>query len=272
MKSRPFLRLMWSPQAGFLVLPLTLAASWPIVRNHPSVAGLGAGAGVGPDEILWGESVIFAVVAGFMSGLITRDVLQAPFAFLLPSLRTRILLGKAGLALLIAAALGYLLANAEGFGGAVPIAACALFFFALGASLSDPLFPKTVVWIVGPLLVIPVWEPAHVQRFFEFAPIIGSVAALGAAIVLGLRELDTDTSRIRTLGSTRSDKDLVTRSAAFAKRVIGMTPVWRGNPRDGRTADWVEAVHYENFGSRPFEWPTSVVWAVGLNCGMAYAL
>lgn len=272
MKSRPFLRLMWSPQAGFLVLPLLLAAAWPLVRNHPAVAPLSGPSRGGPASVLWGESVAFALVAGFMSGLITRDLLQAPFAFIVPSLRKRIFLGKVGLAILIAAVIGLRLSATSGMALAPAIASSALLFFAIGASLSDPVFPRTAVWIIGPLLVIPVWEPWHVQRIFESAPLISTVAAFTAAAVLGMRDLDPDTARQRTLGPVKRDKPLAGDSPTGIRRVIGFAQAWRGTPSSGRVGEWVRAVHYENFGSRRLEWPTSVLWAVGLNCGMAYAL
>lgn len=222
--------------------------------------------------MLWGESVTLALVAGFMAGLITRDLLQAPFAFIVPSLRNRIFLGKAGLALLIAVVIGLRLSATSGVALAPAIASSALLFFAIGASLSDPVFPRTAVWIMGPLLVIPVWEPWHVQRIFESAPLIATLAAFAAATVLGMRDFDPDTARQRTLGLAKRGRPSASDSLTGIRRAIGLGRAWQGTPSSGRVAEWVRAVHYENFGSWRFEWPTTVMWAVGLNCGMAYAL
>ncbi|MEO8194349.1 MAG: hypothetical protein ABI681_10920 [Gemmatimonadales bacterium] len=272
MKARPLLRLMWSPQAGFLVLPLALAAAWPAVRNHPAVAGLAAGSPGDLSSVVWGEAVSFAVVAGFLTGLITRDLLQAPFAFIVPSLRNRILTGKAIAAALIAVVLAFRLADLSGLAMSPAIAACTLLFFSIGAALSDPVFPRSLVWIIGALLVIPVWEPGHVRRFFEFAPMIGSVAAITATAVLVRRELDPDTARERTMHPMQRGKTSVDGPVASTWRAMGLARAWSGYPRTGRLWEWVRAMHYENFGARRFLWITSVLWAVGLNCGTAYAL
>jgi hypothetical protein len=207
-----------------------------------------------------------------MSGLITRDVLQSPFAFVIPAMPRRILLGKVGLALAIAAFLGVQVGMTFGWERAAPIVACTLLFFSLGAALSDPVFPRTAVWIVGPLLVIPVWEPSRVQHLFDQLPIIGSLGALAIAAVLAARELDPDTARRRTLGRSGGARSGRIGIAASFRTLALSSPVWRGRPASGRMGDWLEAIHYETFGSRRLEWPTSVLWAVGLNCGMAVVL
>lgn len=272
MKSRPFLRLALSPQAGFLVLPLVLAAAWPVVRTNPAVVGLTGAAGEGPGSILWGHSVTFSVVGGFMSGLITRDVLKAPFAFLIPGMSRHILLGRLGLALAIAAMLSFLLAEKLGVGHAPGIFACTLLFFSLGAALADPIFPRTAVWILGPLLVIPVWEPAKVQHFFEQWPSIGAAGAFAIVAVLAIRELDPDTARRRTLGRSGGVDSGKVDLLSDIRTTVFSPPPWRGRPAGGRMLQWLDAIHYETFGSRRLEWTTSVLWAVGLNCGMAVVL
>lgn len=272
MKPRPFLRLASSPQAGFLVLPLVLAAAWPVVRTNPAVAVLTGAAGEAPGSVLWGHSITFSVVAGFMSGLITRDVLQAPFAFVIPGMSRRILVGKFGLGLAIAAFLGLQLGMTGGWERAAPIFSCTLLFFSLGSALADPIFPRTAVWIVGPLLVIPVWEPSRVQRLFDGLPTVGSFGALAIAAVLAIRELDPETARRRTLGRSGGAQSGTIGVFATFRTIFLSPPPWRGRPASGRMRDWVDAVHYETFGSRRLEWPTSVLWAVGLNCGMAVVL
>jgi hypothetical protein len=263
---------MWSPQAGFLVLPLVLAAAWPLVRNDPAVAPLAGTSPGGVLSVLWGESVTFTVVAGFLAGLITRDLLQAPFAFIVPSFRERIFAGKAVLAGLISAALAFQLAGVSGAGMAPAIAACALLFFSVGAALSDPIFPRSAVWTVGALLVIPVWEPNHVRTLFEAAPVIASLAAFGIAVVLGRRELDPDITRERMMLPVRRRGQFRDGSLAPVLGRIARSLAWTADPSSGRLVEWVTAVHYENFGARRYAWPMTVLWAVGLNCGAAYAL
>lgn len=263
---------MLSPQAGFLVLPLVLAAAWPIVRNHAAVAPLAAATPGGLVSVLWGESVTFAVVAGFLTGLITRDLLQAPFAFIVPSLRERIFTGKTMLAALVAGALAVRLFTISGPGMALPLAASALLFFAVGAALSDPIFPRSAVWVIGALLVVPVWNPNHVRGFFEASPVIATIGALAVAVILARRELDPDITRERMLRPVRLRGTLRDGSLSPQPSATGHRMEWSGRPFKGGLREWVRAIHYENFGAGRFGWPTSVLWAVGLNCGTAYAL
>jgi hypothetical protein len=263
---------MWSPQTGFLALPILLAAAWPIVRNNAAAEALGVASTGDASTVLWGESVTLAVVLGFLSGLVTRDLFQTPFAFVVPNLRRRIFLGKLGLAVVLAGALAFRLSTISGLKLAPAIASCSILFFVLGAALSDPVFPRSAVWIVGPLLVVPVWDPHQVQRFFEFVPEIGTIAALSVATVLAIRELDPDTARLRTLGQTKNTRPLRWGPARTLRRAVEFAQKWHGSPKTGELSQWVQAVHYENFGARRLEWPTGVLWAVGLNCGTAYAL
>lgn len=271
MRARPFLRLTWSPQAGFLVLPLILAAAWPMVRTHPVVAGLAGSIGEGQGSILWGHSVTFSLVGGFMSGLITRDLLQAPFAFVVPGLTRKVFLGKLTLAGMIGGGLCVWLASTVGGVTAPAIFACSLLFFFTGSALSDPVFPKPVIWIVAPLLVIPVMQPLRVAGFFETAPVIATLGALAIAVILGVRELDRETARRRTLGRMGMGP-VESGWVATLRRIIAPSDRWESRPVTGHIAHWVHAVHYESFGSRRFEWPVTVLWAVALNCGMAYLL
>lgn len=271
MRARPFLRLTWSPQAGFLVLPLILAAAWPMIRTHPVVAGLAGSIGEGQGSILWGHGVTFSLVAGFMSGLITRDLLQAPFAFVVPGLTRKVFLGKLTLSIVIGGGLAVWLAAIAGSVTAPAIFACSLLFFFTGSALSDPVFPKAVIWIVAPLLVIPVMQPGRVAVFFETAPVIATLGALAIAVILCARELDRDTARLRTLGRMGmgpAESEWVT----TLRRIIAPSDRWESRPVTGHVGAWVHAVHYESFGSRRFEWPVTVTWAVLLNCVMAYLL
>jgi hypothetical protein len=263
---------MWSPQAGFLVLPLILAAAWPVVRNHPAVADLAASERGDFASVIWGESVSFAVVLGFLTGLMTRDLLHAPFAFVIPSLRERVLAGRALLGLLVAGFLAWKIFPVAGVEIAAAIVSCTLLFFSVGTAMSDPIFPRTGLWVIGALLVVPMWEPDHVRRFYESAPIICTLSALAITIVLARREIDADITRARILRPPPRRRAFADVAGSPLFGSSGRLQAWRGRPFTGALGDWVRAVHYENFGVGRFAWPVSVFWAVALNCMAAYFL
>jgi hypothetical protein len=268
-------RLLWRPASVFGAFPILLAAAWPIILLGDRLdSGLRLSSPEGLSEVLWGESIALISVLGMILTWVAREAHQSVFAFNVPGLRRKILEGKGAFGVALSMAVAGIMLTTGDVRAAVEIFACALFFFALGGALADPITPTWLSAVTGLALVASALQPTRVRFLFETAPTVSVIVALLAFGVITYRETSTAIARMRVL-LPKLPEGYAIGPRLWRAYLNGTTTTMRNrhhSPATGRLRDWVLAVDYENFGMRHFGWLGLLLFIVALNAGMAYGL
>lgn len=274
MKPRPFARLLWRPAA--LVLPVTLLwiSMWPLLPLLEAMDNPGAGATT--DVIarsLWGFSTVVAAAAGGFLGFATRDVLDATFAWSVPSLRDRVLKGKLWFGLALSLLAPVLLWHFTRLVAPAMIAN-GLMWFGIGSLLSYRTRPLVLLRAAQLSVAAGAFGVEKLQHNFESWPLIASAFALAVVTLIARRELAADTARQRALLPPRSIAIALGRRAARAdSRGEGTVErPWNRSPRTGSVIDWYLATKYETFGGKRFGWLGLLSLQIAFASGFTYIM
>ena len=266
-------RLFWRPASVLLVFPVFLALAWPMVRdldsNPPDVSSP-----AGLATLLWAESVVLMALIGATVGGISHEAHQPLFAFAVPKLRAKLLQGQLIIGLTVALVLAAGIVYAEDGVHAVNIFACAMLFYALGTTVSDPITPRLVSLLILVACLAFASESDRIRDLFETMP---AVATIGATLITGAllrRGWSIESARKRAVTGARIPG--IMRWGKFTLADFegqdSTARSWRVSLVSGRLADWVRATDYENFGASGGGWLKTLSVTVLYYGGAAYVL
>jgi VanZ family protein len=273
-KSLALGRLLWRPAT---ILALSSIFFAVIISPEMILAGrLDHGMRLGSSEgiiaILWIETIaLMATVGGFL-GTTARDVSQPLFAFAVPSLRSTVFRQKLAVGVAAALLLGggvFFLGDRR---GSIAAFGCALFFFALGSSLADPLAGGQWKSMGMGVLLVAWFEAERLIRIFESAPFLWAASCVVVAAAILYREQSIDAARRRAVlqpAPVGFALGGVFKSAYSHNEDFGSVAS-AAAPASGRVIEFFKAADYEVFGTRPYGWLKTLLTTLLFMCGFGY--
>lgn len=262
-------RLLWRPAiilALFGLAGVTGLAFWDF--NFDSAAP-GSGPQAPAEDAayvtLWRFATIVPAMAGALLSLLMRELQHTLFAWSLPGLSRRLLLGKTIAGALFATGMGLVAARFWGAPVAVAIFGWSWLTFATGGVALDPVLPK-IESRGAALLMVALWfRPLYVERLMAIQPYLGGSLAVAVGTLLLVREFGATLSRRRPLTFFSADgANTPEKSRQYWASHGAADRDWTRSLSRGEIAAWVLAGIHESYGGRRGAYGALLAWQMAM--------
>lgn len=244
-------RLLWRPAILIALFPLALVTALALLdftSESMAVAGPGTDAA---RHTLWRFATLVPAAVGLLISLLTRELQHTLFAWTLPALSRKLLLGKLFIGGIFAGAVALASIPFSDAQLSLALFGWSLLSFAIGGVVFDPVRSKVEAYGAALIVAALAFRPLYADSMMELQPLVAGPLAAFAALALVQREFGRSLSAERPLTFMSPTWSLNSSASRqyWARRATNDAE-WTRSLHRGRSLDWILAGAHESFGAR----------------------